>query len=327
MQNLLPGVPPIHSPFFDEILAGSGWDAETRRVAQDLHRDGYAVLDFQEPALDRLAADIQARVFSEEGWAKWRSGETPDVRVADAWQSNESVRTVAANAHMRDLLSRIYGREAFPFQTLNFAVGSQQPAHHDLVHFASMPENFMCGVWLALEDIQEGAGPLIYYPGSHRWPVYLNEHIGRSPAPSEDPYEDHAKFEAVWAKLREHYQARPVVFHPRKGQALIWTANLHHGGSPQADKAKTRHSQVTHYMFKGCAYWTPLVSNPFAGRIGFRTGIVDVSTGERVPHEVAGQPVTEAFMRATSPDPAPAPVPSLVDRIRRRARRLLDRSA
>jgi ectoine hydroxylase-related dioxygenase (phytanoyl-CoA dioxygenase family) len=29
----------------------------------------------------------------------------------------------------------------------------------------------MCGVWVALEDMSEGAGPLEYYPGSHKWPI------------------------------------------------------------------------------------------------------------------------------------------------------------
>ena len=118
--------------------------------------------------------------------------------------------------------------------------------------------------------------------------------------------------------LREHYQARPVVFHPRKGQALIWTANLHHGGSPQADKAKTRHSQVTHYMFKGCAYWTPLQSNPFAGRIAYRDGIVDIATGEPVPQEVDGQPTPAAFVALAKRGGAPPPPRRLV-RILRRA--------
>ena len=31
----------------------------------------------------------------------------------------------------------------------------------------------MCGVWIALEDIHEDSGPLIYYPKSHRSP-YIN---------------------------------------------------------------------------------------------------------------------------------------------------------
>ena len=43
----------------------------------------------------------------------------------------------------------------------------------------------------------------------------------------------------------------------RKGQALIWSANLLHGGAPQRDRSRTRHSQVTHYYFEGCRHTRP----------------------------------------------------------------------
>lgn len=56
-RDLLPGVPLVHSPFFDEILATSDWDDETRRVAADLKRDGFAVIEFHEPELDAPPAD------------------------------------------------------------------------------------------------------------------------------------------------------------------------------------------------------------------------------------------------------------------------------
>jgi ectoine hydroxylase-related dioxygenase (phytanoyl-CoA dioxygenase family) len=36
----------------------------------------------------------------------------------------------------------------------------------------------MCGVWVALEDIDMGNGPLIYYPGSHRVPEVTMKELG-----------------------------------------------------------------------------------------------------------------------------------------------------
>ena len=45
----------------------------------------------------------------------------------------------------------------------------------------------------------------------------------------------------------------------RKGEALIWASNLLHGGMPHVDKDRTRHSEVTHYLFEGStAYRTPM---------------------------------------------------------------------
>jgi ectoine hydroxylase-related dioxygenase (phytanoyl-CoA dioxygenase family) len=178
--------------------------------------------------------------------------------VPDAWKAYDNVRRIATNPEVIELLSNLYGRRAFAFQTLNFPVGTQQHVHADLVHFCARPSHFMCGVWLALEDIRNEAGPLIYYPGSHKWPVILPEDVNAPPADPTQPYEHYHLLEKAWEAEIDSRGATPAAFLPRKGQALIWDANLWHGGAPQTDRSLTRHSQVTHYFFEGCTYWTPL---------------------------------------------------------------------
>jgi hypothetical protein len=106
-----------------------------------------------------------------------------------------------------------------------------------------------------------------------------------------------------------------VEFYPKKGQALIWAAGLHHGGAPHTDRAKTRKSQVTHYFFKDCAYWTPLGSNTFAGRIAFRRSLPDVRTGETVLNCINGQPVPDAFMDLSTPPVAGQGWPALAPKV------------
>ena len=53
-------------------------------------------------------------------------------------------------------------------QTLTYVNGSEQNAHQDSIHLTPYPNGFMCGVWVALEDVQENSGELFVYPGSHR---------------------------------------------------------------------------------------------------------------------------------------------------------------
>jgi hypothetical protein len=48
----------------------------------------------------------------------------------------------------------------------------------------------------------------------------------------------------------------------KRGQALVWSSNILHGGSKILDRTRTRLSQVTHYYFPGCIYYTPLLSDP-----------------------------------------------------------------
>jgi hypothetical protein len=66
-------------------------------------------------------------------------------------------------------------------------------------------------------------------------------------------------YEPFVAKMISRHDLEPSYAMIRKGQALIWAANLLHAGSFQKDKTRTRHSQVTHYFFEGCKYHTPLL--------------------------------------------------------------------
>ena len=209
--------------------------------------------------------------------------------MQDAWRFDPDMRAIAANSAVLELLGKLYGRAAFPFQTLNFPVGTQQAAHADAVHFSSLPERFMCGVWLAMEDVPAEAGPLFYMRGSHRWPIVTNAMIGRRGFDSElssaqDPYDK------AWRAMCEHHGARQEPFLARKGQALIWCANLLHGGSRQTDPTLTRWSQVTHYFFEDCIYYTPAFSDEAIGELALRD-LVAVHDGQPRPNSYLGEPL------------------------------------
>jgi hypothetical protein len=299
-ENPLPGVPSIESPFFRQLFDADHTDAQTLKAARDLQRDGFAVIDFPEPDFDRLATEIRATLDDRFDWEFWRKDghrRGISLRVQDAWQEHAAVRKVACNPAVLDLLSRLYGRRAWPFQTLNFPVGTQQHFHTDSVHFSSVPERFMCGVWVALEDIDESNGPLVYYPGSHRWPIYANEHIGVNVSkmagrPTQQLYEP------MWRALIEAGGIQPQYFHAKRGQALIWAANLLHGGAHQKDPLRTRWSQVTHYFFEDCAYYTPMLSDPAFGRTDFRQ-LTNIVTGQVMPQRYAGHDIPQSYVEAS----------------------------
>ncbi|VXC66111.1 phytanoyl-CoA dioxygenase family protein [Massilia sp. 9I] len=302
MRNPLPGVPHVESPFFSRLFSGPETDPETRRIALELAVRGFAIIDFPEPGFDNMAERVKRDLHGHYDFAGWRAhghAAGSSLRVQDAWSFNEDVRRIACNERVIALLSRLYGRQAWPFQTLNFPVGTQQHFHTDSLHFSSSPERFMCGVWVALEDIDASNGPLMYFPGSHRWPIYTNEHIGACVAElGGTPTQ--AIYEAMWRELVEAHGVQPEYFHAKKGQALIWAANLMHGGTVQRDPARTRWSQVTHYFFEDCAYYTPMMSDPFYGSIAFRT-LTSIASGGPVPNRVAGDDVPEKFIEATTP--------------------------
>jgi hypothetical protein len=96
---------------------------------------------------------------------------------------------------------------------------------------------------------------VIYYPGSHNLPEITMEEVGG------DGQEYYGNYERHVAHLIERHGLAPQYATIRKGQTFIWASNLLHGGSPQKDKSRTRHSQVTHFFFEGCQYYTPMMSN------------------------------------------------------------------
>lgn len=181
----------------------------------------------------------------------------PGSRVQDGWKKSEAVKRIATHPSALKVLRELFGREALPFQTLNFPVGTQQKVHSDTVHFNSIPSGFVAGIWVALEDVDADNGPLIYYPGSHKLPEYDMRDV--SPSRYGRDYTGYEKF--IEDKILE-LRLEPKLAHLKRGEAVIWHANLWHGGSAVLDPARTRHSQVTHYFFEGCRYFTPVNSTP-----------------------------------------------------------------
>jgi Phytanoyl-CoA dioxygenase (PhyH) len=299
--NALPGVPDVESPLFEPLFRSKNISRETRKIARKLRDDGFAVIDFPEPDFKRISRTIIQALDHSYDWEAWRSGRIDSLRIQDSWRTLPEVKQIACNAKVLKLLSDLYGRRAFPFQTLNFPVGTQQHFHSDSVHFSSCPERFMAGVWVAFEDIDSKNGPLLYYPGSHKLPIFTNEHLAvNPPQDGSNPYGHYPLYLNAWQSIVKALALKPVEFHARKGQALIWAANLLHGGAPQKDLTRTRYSQVTHYFFDDCCYYTPMGSVPFLGRMQLRE-IVDISTGQVVPNKLNGVLVAPLALAPSTP--------------------------
>jgi hypothetical protein len=255
-----PATPWFEGDALEAYLARSKFNAVTERFVRDMARDGVAAVDLGDEArvlCDQVVADTEG--YFAGGVA----------RVQDAWYRSAAVRKLAKWPAMRRLLRAAYGRDPFPFQTLNFRQGTEQSIHSDTIHFHSVPERFMCGVWIALEDVRPEAGPLIYHPGSHRLPVMTMRRAGVNH--DQPTYDDYVRsYTPRYAEEVEASglpQARAVI---PKGWALVWAANLAHGGSAIEDPGSTRRSLVVHNYFDGCLYYTPMHSDVESGRLMLR---------------------------------------------------------
>lgn len=246
-------------------------------IAVNLKEKGYAILEsmFDDDLLDRVVLECQSEYNNDSKY------NNQNRRVADGWRSMESVSEVACDQRIITLLSKIYGKRAFPFQTLNFERGTEQRLHSDTIHFNSIPNLFMTGVWVALEDVTLDNGPLAYIENSHKLPVFNCDSAGiRSVSSKEDPYLNYGDYEDFVEEMVKSISKGPKLVQMKKGDVFIWSANLIHGGSPIIKEDSSRFSQVTHYFYDDCVYFTPLSSNLRDAKVHLRLP-EDISTKSR----------------------------------------------
>lgn len=261
MALQLCGEPLIDRADFEE-LAAKGIFGPWLEEARSLREQGFCILSTDDAAFMQHCQQLKASLSQvlEAEIKAWHRREAGPPRLQDGWKNQHGVRQLCLLPTVLDLLQHLYGRRPIPFQSLNFAIGSQQPVHSDAVHFHSYPHGFMCGVWIALEDVQEHSGPLMYYPGSHRLPYLSAEDLGLTPEAMRSEQHPQKFFQDHWDAEIERHGFSKHLFHPRCGDILIWHANLLHGGEAVENPDLSRWSQVNHYYFADCLYTTPFHS-------------------------------------------------------------------
>ncbi len=240
---------------------------QTGRLSSDLIptlrdwiTDGYVILPgAADPAVcDRLADELAGA---------WRDGH-PDQIVVDsrtgaprrleAGDETRLTRAVDAHVHFRsaqellrsprvtDFLQAVFDADPLYFQSLVFETGSEQGLHQDTAFVVVDRPLELIGVWFALEDVRPGAGELQYAPGSHRLADHCFAPGRRHFDSSIDGHEAHVSYYPSIARRCDDAGLSVSRFLPSKGDVLLWSADLVHGGAPITDPTLTRRSLVAH---------------------------------------------------------------------------------
>lgn len=232
--------------------------AEQAERCRRWSRDGYLVLEgvFAPAELDAVWSEfeqaIAERRFPDADTAQILEDGFPS-RCLNYHATVEGLRRMLHRRELVDLLALLLGAEIRPFQTLVFNRGSQQAAHSDSIHMTTYPLGYLAASWTAMEDIAADSGPVFYYPGSQRLPYALSRAVGIEARDARGGIYDayRAKYESHIQRLIAEHGLEPVPFTPRKGDVLLWHANLIHGGAPRRGAELTRRSVVCHYFATG----------------------------------------------------------------------------
>ena len=203
------------------------------------------------------------------------------------FKKHAAVRDVISDLELLQFLALVNGGRRFsPFQSRNFVLGSMTPPHSDATFVDSAPRRGdMTAVWFALEDVHPHAGPLTFWPGTHKldrlWDFAA---VGLLDYPRDDgkPFDEErrrrftdaarrakanltypAYSRAMGSIVEQNGWRRVVNKHMRRGEVAVWQASLIHGGSPIVDPNRTRLSMTGHYFsFETAAQqmWYPAAS-------------------------------------------------------------------
>lgn len=243
------------------LTSKSPLSAEQLRFWDD---NGYLILPafFEPKDVHAVNSIVDHRIANPESFGKatidvlhgeyigkrFRGAEAPreafagPIKVNDLFLDEPEVRHLALNDRLTAIVSKLLDGAPIVCNSLNFMWGSQQPAHFDTWYMPPPVKNKLAVSSICLEDVHPEAGPLTYYPGSHKLKPYRFSHGGIHAVDTEMP--------ACRAYLEEQLRVHNLhgqEFIGKAGDVFIWHGQLLHGGTGIKDRARTRKSLVTHY--------------------------------------------------------------------------------
>ncbi len=237
---------PVHEPFQPT------WDIEGNVSDNELivhwQQNGYLVLEklFDESEVDALCSEIAT--LHDSNKIDYNYTGTKMVQVHE--YSDEAKKMMCHPILLKNL-ELLLDRKVMPFHSIYFNHGSEQAPHSDNIHMATFPKGFLIAAWIALEDINEGSGELLIYSGSHKLPYIYNEDYRNH---SNTFWTDQSANEKYETKIQTLLDDNGLVgqkYLAKKGDVLLWHANLIHGGNVVKNREQTRKSIVFHYFGEG----------------------------------------------------------------------------
>ena len=267
--------PWFESDFATSILKKKKISPKLRKEALFFIKNGYLIIKnaLNANIVDKTLKDFN-KIINSNSFKK-----NPDYfhynkypRVIEGWRKGKFIKKVAKNKKIEKYLKFFYHKKPLPISTINFLAGTEQPLHSDYIHFGSFPELYLAGVWYAFEKVDKNNGPLTIVPRSHKL-NYINfsDLSLEIPKTTKELKSNYSIYEKYLSELVIEKKLKQKKIYLDKGDALIWAANLLHGGTKINGKNKTRLSQVVHYHFQNLDYiYNPCFSNKNIGVIAKR---------------------------------------------------------
>lgn len=162
-------------------------------------------------------------------------------------------RDIYTSREIRDALTEVTGFHSFNLmQTMLFDANTETVPHQDWWYLDSVPNGFLLGAWIALEDIDDRAGRFYVIPGS----ITVDLH-------SDTPDLKHTEWMERIARYVDAH--REDIYAPamKKGDVLFWNSRTIHGSLPTVDVRFSRQSLTAHYLPSHMAFGNLFVKKDY----------------------------------------------------------------
>ena len=157
-----------------DTLQEKNFEPEISAAIKAIIKDGVAIIKNANPVelCDEVIRDYGRYVEENNDYVRKNLDSlNREKRLVNFHLFSEASGKIATNPIIMKILDCIFESEVGVYTSLTFKYGTQQPVHRDTPHFATWPQERFAGVWTALEDINELAGPLFYHPGAHKFSI------------------------------------------------------------------------------------------------------------------------------------------------------------
>ncbi len=153
----------------------------------------------------------------------------------------QATLNIFASLPLRRAVMALIGAEPKLVQSMYFEGNNATWAHQDTYYLDSENIGGMVAAWIALEDIQPGAGRFYIYPGSHR--INIEKNGG-----DFDIAFHHDRYKALIIDVIAKYGLECRAPALENGDVLLWNARTIHGSLMTNQPDHSRSSLTAHFI-------------------------------------------------------------------------------
>ncbi|MEY2884045.1 MAG: hypothetical protein RL490_1769 [Pseudomonadota bacterium] len=207
--------------------ARAAWDAEMKPYSGYVYRQATGKPEFN--------------TINDRGFVMNPVLNLQDLETRHFTRLKTAALDIYASAPLRRAVSALIDADPKLVQSMYFEGNSATWAHQDTYYLDSENIGGMVAAWIALEDIQPGAGRFYIYPGSHRID------IGKNGGDFDIAFH-HDRYKQLIIDLIAKYKLECRAPALENGDVLLWNARTIHGSLMTNQPEHSRSSLTAHFI-------------------------------------------------------------------------------